>query len=146
MARNPRPTTNRSPRSATAPSEPSSPAAEPQPLDEIVFDFIKSPMFRTVAVDGVFGGASPNGRSLTMSVYSERRPIPKQVTHIRNTDYYLGDEIEDRRQIRQADFVRELDATLTFDLITAKSIRVWLDEKISELEFAQEHLKIKGRK
>ena len=44
------------------------------------FDYIKSQFFRSVHVDGVFGGVIPSGKSIRMSIWNERWPIPNRLS------------------------------------------------------------------
>jgi len=95
----------------------------------IRFDFIKSNYFRVIHVEGVFGGSSPRGL-ISMAVYNERWPIPKQIIkEFKNGR--PGEEIE--RASRDA-IVREVEAQLVMDVPTAKVICKWLQEKISNIE------------
>ncbi len=110
---------------------------------EIAFDFIKSNYFRVISVDGAFGGLSLSGRTINMAIYSERRPIPKRVVTSVKPDGFLGDEVKDKRDERDA-IVRELEANLVFDLSTAIAIRGWLDDKITQMVHAKNALDTKG--
>jgi hypothetical protein len=53
----------------------------PKPPKELVFDYIKSNLFRVIPIDGAFGGLSPNGREIRMALFNERRPIPQKTIH-----------------------------------------------------------------
>src|SRR5689334_23353953 len=98
-------------------------------LGDIEFDFIKGNFFRVISVDGAFGGLSPQGRSIHMALFSERRPLPRKTVHSLGTDGLLSDELMDRRETRKA-FVREVEADVVMDLPTAIAIRKWLTRKI----------------
>ncbi|MGB7913498.1 MAG: hypothetical protein WCF59_14880 [Desulfobaccales bacterium] len=98
----------------------------------IKFDFIKSNFFRVIHVDGVFGGVSPQ-RLIHMSVWNERWPIPKQVSHKLLPESKLGEEITEDRISRDA-IVREVEAHLIMNLETAKQTSIWLQEKIKIIE------------
>jgi hypothetical protein len=100
---------------------------------EVAFEFIKSNLFRVIAVDGIFGGLSPQGRSIHMAVFSERRPLPRRTVHGVTSGGGLGDELLDRREGRQAFAVREVEADLVMDLMTAQQLHMWLAEKIDQL-------------
>ena len=102
---------------------------------EVSFDFIKSNLFRVIAVDGAFGGLSPNARKIHMAVYSERRPIPKRTVHVISEEGVLGDEVSDKREVRDA-FVREVEADLVISLEVAQAMRAWLDDRITEITIA----------
>lgn len=101
----------------------------------IRFDYIKSNNFRVIHVDGVYGGLSPHGQ-IGISIWNERWPIPKQVTHKLKDDMNLGEEIEEELIIRNA-IVREVEAYLVMDVQIAIVLRDWLDDKIKAIEKAQ---------
>lgn len=101
------------------------------PQDEVSFEFIKGTHFRVISVDGAFGGVSPQGRSIHMAVFSERRALPRKTFHPLKSGS-LGDEILDRRESRTG-FIRELEADLAMDLLTAMNMHKWLGDKIDQL-------------
>ena len=101
------------------------------------FHYIKSPGFRSVHADGVWGGATPRGY-ITMSFYSERFPIPQKLVFEHTPEGRLGKEIS--RQSRDG-LIREVDVEVMMDLEMAKSFRVWLDDKIQFLEKEMEKRK-----
>lgn len=98
----------------------------------IRFDYLKSPLYRTIYINGIFGGISPRGQ-LVMTAWKERWPIPKQVTHTLNEDGNLGNEILPERVSRDA-VIREVEVGLQMDIDTAKSVRDWLTKKIKAHE------------
>ena len=98
---------------------------------KLQFDYLKSNQHREILVEGVHGGITPKGR-IQMSVFCERQPIPRQITHEFNENQ-LGPEILSERLSRDS-IIRSVDATLIMDLETAKVIREWLDAKIKEGE------------
>lgn len=100
--------------------------------NRIYFDYIKSNYFRTVYVNGIFGGLSPKADIINMSVYTERWPLPKQVVH-KFEESICKEEIREERVTRNA-IVREVDVNLVFTIEQAKLIRKWLDEKIKDHE------------
>jgi len=108
-------------------------------LDEAVpqsvtFHLIKSPAFRTVHADGVWGGVTPRG-GINIGFFSERGPFPRQVTYGVEATGRLGPEDANARVQRDGP-VREIEVNVVLDLTLAKSLRAWLDEKILELEEA----------
>jgi len=121
---------NKASNGKTPKEKPSEPRVQPL-SGEASFDFIKGAQYRPIHVDGAFGGLGPTSRYIHMAVYSERRAIPTQITHVVK-DGTLGEELKDRRQERKA-FIREVEADLIIDLPTAISIRNWLDQRITEL-------------
>ena len=112
------------------------PEGESPAPSEITQHFIKSPHFRVLHCDGVHGGITPNGY-IQMAIFSERLPIPQKVvlrTQEAGADLVsVGEEIKDRRVTRDG-VIHEVDVEILLDLRTAKSLRVWLDEKITKLE------------
>lgn len=104
---------------------------------EVAFDFIKSNFFRVISVDGAFGGLSPQGRSIHMALFSERRPLPQKTVHQLGEGGTLGDELLDRRESRSA-FVREIEVDVVMDLPTALAVRKWLTRKIEEMAGANQ--------
>lgn len=108
------------------------------PDGELEFHFEKASFFRVIHVDGAFGGVSPGNRLIHMSVYSERQPIPKKIVQKINHGV-LGEEIPEKRIARSGIF-RELEADLVMSLETATAIRVWLDQKINELQQIHEQI------
>ncbi len=99
------------------------------PKGQIKFDYLKSPDYRTIYINGVFGGISPRGQ-IYISVWKERWPIPKQVTYHLKEDGTVTNEIESERIAREA-IIREVEVGLLMDIGTAIAMRNWLDEKIS---------------
>lgn len=100
--------------------------------DRICFDYIKSGSFRVIHADGVIGGLTPR-LDVHMDFWSERFPIPQQVTHLVNKDGTLGEEVKADRKSRKS-IVREVEAGVVMDLETAKEFRDWLTERINHIE------------
>ena len=95
---------------------------------KVKFDQIKSPSFRTVHADGVWGGVTPRG-NINMGFYSERSAFPLQVTHAISAEQHLGDEIKEERIGRDA-IVREIECNVIIDVRFADSLVSWLQDKI----------------
>jgi hypothetical protein len=117
---------------ASSPNQP----GDPKKPREVVFEFIKSIHFRPISVDGAFGGLSPTGRSIHMTLYSERRALPKKTVHPLSLDGKLGEEIREKREVREG-IIREMEVDAVMDLPTAIALRKWLTDKIQELATAQ---------
>lgn len=94
----------------------------------MTFHWIKSNHFRTVHVNGAFGGFSPDG-SLFLSVYSERPVLPDVTVQTIESTGQLGKEIIEQRKGLQG-VVRELEVGLAMDIRTAKGLAEWLNERI----------------
>lgn len=101
---------------------------------ELTFDYIKSNFHHVVHCDGVWGGVTPRA-SIIMSFWSERPPIPQQVTYEVAAGGKLGDEIKPKRKGRDA-IVREVEVSVLMNLGTAKSLLTWLQDKVSAVEAA----------
>lgn len=106
--------------------------AKPETTKRVIFDYIKSTAHRVIAVGGAHGGPTPNGQSIHMSLFNERQPIPVRET------YGLGDDgkllaLQERTQ-RGANIIREVEATLLFDVRTAKLLQAWLKQQLEKIE------------
>jgi hypothetical protein len=99
---------------------------------EITFAYEKSANFRVISVDGAIGSIAPNQSSIHLSIYSERMPIPKSVTHVA-IDGTLGPEIMEKR-VGRTEIFREVEADLVLSLETAMSLAMWLNDRIRELQ------------
>ncbi len=108
------------------------------------FYYERSPLMRTIHVDGIFGGVTPHGM-IEILPFLETTRIPTSVAHQLSPDGRLGAELMDQRQIENTGIVRELEVRLVLNLDTAKSFKQWLEEKIKVLEALQTDKK-KGTK
>ena len=103
--------------------------ANKNPSSSITFHYIKSNEFRVIHADGVWGGATPRSY-ITMSFYSERVPIPQTITH-EVKEGILGSE---QNRSSKDGIIREVEVEVMIDLVMAKSLIPWLQEKIDQLE------------
>jgi len=94
----------------------------------IQFHHSKSPLFRTIHVDGVVGNVTPH-LDIYMSLYNEREPLPKRTAYFVEKDGSLGEEARDFRESKEG-FVRELEIGAVISVETAIAIRNWLDKAI----------------
>ena len=102
---------------------------------EIDFHWIKNASYRTVHVDGAFGGLSPKGDYINMSLFTERWPIPRQTTHA-----VIGGQIDSKNikeRIGVEGIVREVEINLVFDSRTAQSMVDWLKLKIKDAQIRE---------
>ena len=112
--------------------------------DEITFDYVKSSSHRVILVSGAHGGPTIDARFIHMSVYNERQPIPqKEVFGIDATGQLSALK---RREQRATSVVREVEATLMFDIDTAASIQNWLGKQIEKIEGIEKMKKRQARK
>lgn len=102
------------------------------PPQNLKFNYIKSNLFRVIHADGVWGGATPQGR-IHVSLFNERTPIPQQTVHEITPEGKLGPEIVGER-ITKDGIVREVEVEAIMDLDVAKSLAKWLNEKIQIME------------
>ena len=98
----------------------------------VKFHYIKAPSHQEVRVDGAIGGPLPSGIGLSMSVFSERAPIPRSVSNEVSDSNTLGREIEDTRDARDG-IVRIVQSTLYMDERQARQIHKWLGDQIELL-------------
>jgi len=103
-------------------------AAEPAEKT-IDIHYEKSNLFRVIPVEGAYGGLTPHGKIL-MSVFNERLPLPKVVTHEHDAGH-LGKEVG---RISREGVFREVEAALLMDIQTARAVRKWLGEKIDQVD------------
>jgi len=96
------------------------------------FDYIKSSQFRVVHADGAWGGITPRG-GVFLTLYCERPPIPQQTVHEISDSMELGPELPEERVARDA-VIREAEVGVLMDLVTAKALHRWLDDKIKTLD------------
>ena len=108
---------------------------------KIVFHYKKGKYFRTIFVDGAYGGITPRGY-ISASIYSERRTIPKTTEAEISEVGVLSPEIV---VTSKQDVFRELEANLTFDLNSAVSLHKWLGDKIAEMQLIRSMVDEKKR-
>ncbi len=100
--------------------------------DSIDIHYIKGNFFRIIQVDGGYGGITPRGL-IHLDLFNERAPIPVVQKFRIDNEGNLSDEvIEDR--ISKQGLIREVEVGIVFNISTAKSIKKWLEDKISQLE------------
>ena len=98
-------------------------------MKKIQFDYIKTNSYKECLVDGAFGGITPSKR-VQISLFSERPPIPKSITHELSDDGKLGKEID--RDTRDA-IIRSVEFTAYMDAKTAVSLYEWLGRQLEHL-------------
>ena len=108
-------------------------ADKPTEKKSVSFDHVKGPLFRGIHVDGAWGGPTPHGQ-LAFTFFSERFPIPQQITYELAESGSLGKEIE---RVSRSSIVRDAEVCVYMNLGTAKALRSLLDMHIKELEKAR---------
>ena len=106
------------------------PGMEEGELLEIHYE--KSNSFRVVHADGVYGGMT-NQRTLFVSIFSERNPIPKKTVHQIDETRRVVRERQDLRDGKSG-VMREVEVGLVFSRDTAQSVGLWLLKKVQEFD------------
>lgn len=98
--------------------------------NEVLIHYLKTNNYKTVFVDGAYGGITPKGL-LHMDLYLERHPIPKtSKIKIDDSGNLLDEEVQEKKQ----GIVREVQCGLAMDINTAISIRDWINTKLEQYE------------
>lgn len=100
-------------------------SAEPR----IRYKFTKSPLYRDIHIDGIWGGVHPGGY-IQMAVFKDRSHLPNVVEYEVSEDGRLGNEIS--RNLPD-DITREIEVDIAMNLNVATLMRDWLSERIDEL-------------
>jgi len=108
---------------------------------EVTFHYIKSNYFRVIHGDGAMGGLTPRGE-LFFSIFNERAPLP-DVTVQAVENGQLGKEIIEQRKGSDG-IVRELEVGIVMDSNVAKSLVLWLNERIKVAEEMKQAANIRG--
>ena len=98
---------------------------------QVVFEYIKDPMFRSAHADGFVGGLTPNGH-IHLAFFSERSLLPKKHVYKLNSDGSLGPEVPDERASREP-IVRDIQVDVVLTLLAAEGLKNWLDQYIKTL-------------
>ena len=106
----------------------------------IVYHYIKANGFQVVHGDGVWGGVTSRGY-ISMSFYSERPAIPRKVVHEVTEANTLGDEVLAEREMKGG-VIRQVGVEVLVDLPMAKSLLLWLQEKV---DFVEKNLAVQGK-
>lgn len=113
---------------ADQPSQPGS----GQTKARVLVDFSHASDHRAIHVDGVWGGVSPDG-SIAATVFSEKPPVPQQITYEVGGGAPLR-EVTAERVETSSHILRELEATLHMSVKTARALSAWLTAKADECE------------
>ena len=98
------------------------------PVSETPIYWVKSNFYRTINVDGIFGGASPTPGKVIIGIYSHHVPYP-EVT----ISDPAGKEIVEKR-LAKFGLEHELEASLSLDIQTAKYMITWLQTAVTNAE------------
>jgi len=100
-----------------------------QQKNEVTFNLIKSPAYRTAHIDGAFGGITPQG-SISFALFSERLAIPNVMVHLLE-EGHVGEVV--RRESKEG-VIRELEISCVVNQSTARVIASWLNERADEID------------
>ena len=92
--------------------------------------YIKSPNLVELPMHGAYGGVNVQSGQFALSVFSERAPLPKSVEF---TESENGEGTEQRCESKDG-IIRNVTATLYFDINTALNLHDWLDDKIQQFQ------------
>ncbi len=92
--------------------------------------------FRSVHVDGAYGGVTTRG-FINLNFFSERGAIPKSSTFKVNLKNHTIEKTKDSEDSKEG-IIREYDFGIYLSLDTSKKLLKLLEEAISELENQKE--------
>ena len=96
--------------------------AQRDPL-QVEIRFEQASQFRTIHVDGAWGGATPGGE-IAVNVYNEHSPLPSSVTLTRTEDGKTSHE-----PTGETGIVRVIETELRMTPDVARTLATWLVEK-----------------
>ena len=99
----------------------------------VKFRFTKSPTFKDIHIDGVWGGVH-GGRHIRMAVFRDQSHLPNVVEYELGKDGRLGGETS--RELPD-DITRELEVEIEMSLAVATLVRDWLNARIVEMTISQ---------
>ena len=98
------------------------------------FKYLKNPEFKTYKIDGAYGGVTLKAE-INLNFYLDTLDMPKSIVHALDSRGSIGPEITTEKK---AESIRELCAGVVMDVTTAKSVVLWLNDKIKQAESAIE--------
>ncbi len=98
---------------------------------EARIDYRRSNFYRMIRIDGVHGGIGPTPNMISMSIFSQMRPVPDSETYS-----FEHGTMKERKSQEGADAIisREIEVGAVLDIPTARMMRDWLSEKITAAE------------
>ena len=93
------------------------------------YNFTKSPLYRDIHIDGIWGGVHPGGY-IQMAVFKDRSHLPNVVEYEVSEDGHQG--VEASRDVPDS-ITREIEVDIAMNLNVAVLMRDWLSERIKEL-------------
>ena len=111
------------------PKVPASGEESTRAAQALTFDIIKGNLFRGIHADGAWGGLTPQGL-MAVTFYTERFPIPKQISHVVR-DGKVAEELLEARMTRE-NIVREAECCIYMSVKIAESLRDFLSGQIEQ--------------
>ena len=102
--------------------------AEKKEQPVATFDVIRSPSFRVVHSNGVWGGITPHNE-LSVTFFSEKFALPSRMKHPINADTTIGEPILEEGEIL---YQREAEFEILINKKQAVLLYEWLGNHISE--------------
>ena len=106
--------------------------------ERVKVHFIKDSSYRAYYADGVWGGPTPKGM-VSMSIYSERMPIPKKILYrfVDSEEHgtKIGVQLGKAEEIKsKEDIIRQVHCELIMNPEVAESIGNWLKKIAKEIK------------
>ena len=95
----------------------------------VKYNFTKSPLYRDIHIDGIWGGVHPGGY-IQMAVFKDRSQLPNEVEYAVSEDGRQAGETS--RDVSDS-ITRVVEADIAMSLNVAILMRDWLSERIDEL-------------
>jgi len=101
---------------------------------EFTFKYVIPDHIQDCYVNGAFGGVTPRNE-ISMHLFCERHPIPKNIKHKIKADGSLSKE-----ELREVggDVVRIIQSSVIMDEHTAIAVRDWLNDRLKYFESLRE--------
>jgi hypothetical protein len=113
------------------------PPALPEEQKNVVFEYIKSPLFRVIHADGAIGGLTPAG-NVHFALYSERSAIPQMTVHPHRPDGTVGPP---GQTVARPGIVREMDVDVVISPNFIPAFIEWLQQVEQQAKAQAEAIK-----
>jgi len=96
---------------------------------EVMIEYRKTPAYRTVYVDGVFGGENGIGM-LDMQLFSVRRSIP--VFPVKGKMKHLPERSVVVEEIKETNIIKEIEISVIMSMKNVEFLRNWLTKQLKK--------------
>ncbi len=100
--------------------------------DSVKINYLKSPSYRTIHVDGALGGPTPD-LNVYIALWSQRGAIPDVTVHSVTPEGQVNPQPKEV-VARSTGMVREVECGVMMNLEAARNFHRWLGEKIAEID------------